>query len=260
MKILKLGLILGGSNAPSGSTDLNFTFSVNTATTGSTTSTQFQMPFKNIGFTTVDVDWGDGNTDTITTWNQAETLHTYSSSGIYTIKIANVVNGFAFNNGGDKAKINIVSNCGQLNINTLGAFFGCLNMTWTATDSPTIGTTDLGSTFRGCTAFNGNINNWDVSSVTNLFAFMYEANSFTGALDGWDIGSVTSIGYFANGATITTDNYDALLVSWEGQSPFVGLTNVNFGNSTFSLGTAADTARASLVSTYNWTITDGGGI
>ena len=89
---------------------------------------------------------------------------------------------------------------------------------------------------------------------------MYEANSFTGALDGWDIGSVSSIGYFANGATITTDNYDALLVSWEGQSPFVGLTNVNFGNSTFSLGTAADTARASLVSTYNWTITDGGGI
>lgn len=258
---LRKGLSLNTLNVGGGSAaDLNFTFSVNTATAGSTSSTQFQLPFIATGFTTVDVDWGDGNTDTITTWNQAETLHTYSASGIYTIKIANVVNGFSFNNGGDKAKINVVSNCGQLNINTTATFYGCSNMTWTATDAPTIGTNDMANTFRECTVFNGNVNNWDVSGVTNFFAFLYLANSFTGALDNWDIGSVTTIGFFANGATITTVNYDALLVSWEGQNPNSGFTNVNFGNSQYSLGSAAATARASLVSTYGWTIIDGGGI
>ena len=258
--------MLGGSNAPSGAAaDLNFTFSVNTATSGSTTSTQFQLPFVSTGFTTVDVDWGDGNTDTITTWNQAETLHTYSASGIYTIKIANVVNAFQFGGGGDKDKLNVVSNCGQLNLNTALAFNGCSNMTWTATDAPTISSTSLSGTFRECTAFDGNINNWDVSSVTNFFAFLYLANSFTGALDNWDIGSVTNFGFFGQGTTpgtgirMTTANYDALLVSWEGQSPNSGLT-VSFGESEYSLGSAAETARASLMSTYGWTLTDGGGI
>ena len=252
--------MLGGSNAPGGAADLNFTFSVNTATAGSTTSTQFRVPFVgNNGFTTVDVDWGDGTTDTITNPVQSETTHTYASSGIYTIKISGVVNAFQFGGAGDKDKLNVVSNCGQLNLNTPIAFNGCSNMTWTATDSPTISTTTLAGTFRECTSFDGNINNWDVSGVENFFAFLYLANSFTGPLDNWDIGSVTSFAFFANGATMTTVNYDALLVSWEGQSPNSGLSVV-FGNSQYSLGSAAATARASLVSTYSWTITDGGGI
>ena len=261
--MLGLGQTLGSFNA---SADLNFTFSVNTATSGSTSSTRFQLPFiANSGFTTVDVDWGDGNTDTITTYDQAETLHTYSASGIYTIKIANVVNGFAFANAGDKAKMNIVSNCGQLNLNTNLAFQGCSNMTWTASDAPTISSTSLSGTFRECTAFNGNINNCDVSGVENFFAFLYLANSFTGALDNWDIGSATVMGFFLSAAnestpSITTVNYDALLVSWEGQAPNEDLGNVHFGGSEFTLGSAAATARASLINTYGWTITDGGGI
>ena len=264
---LRKGLSLNTLNVGGGAAaDLNFTFSVNTATSGSSSSTQFELPFIATGFTAVDVDWGDGNTDTITTWNQAETLHTYSSSGIYTIKIANAVNGFSFNNGGDKTKINVVSNCGQLNINTTATFYGCSNMTWTATDAPTIGTNDMANIFRECTVFNGNVNNWDVSGVTNLFAFLYLANSFTGALDNWDIGSVTTIGFFGGSLTVgtgirmTTVNYDALLVSWEGQSPNSGLNNVSFGESEFTSGSAAETAKDSLETTYNWTITDGGGI
>ena len=59
---------------------------------------------------------------------------------------------------------------------------------------------------------------------------------------------------------MTTANYDALLVSWEGQAPNSGLGNVSFGESEFTLGSAAETARDSLETTYTWTITDGGGI
>jgi hypothetical protein len=239
--------------------DLNFTFSVNTATAGYSGSNQFQLPFVSVGFTAVDVDWGDGNTTTVTSLVQAQLRHTYASSGIYTIKISGVVNAFQFAGTGDKNKINVVSNCGQLNLNTALAFNGCTNLTWTATDAPTINTTTLAGTFRDCPAFDGNINNWDVSGVSNFFAFLYLSNSFTGPLDGWDIGSATNLSFFGTGINMTTPNYDALLVSWEGQSPNTGL-NPNFGTSRFSLGSAADTAQSSLRTTYSWGIIDSGGI
>jgi len=29
------------------------------------------------------VDWGDGNSDLITSWNQAEVTHTYATADIY---------------------------------------------------------------------------------------------------------------------------------------------------------------------------------
>jgi hypothetical protein len=45
---------------------------------------QIQLPLISTGNYNFVVDWGDGNTDTITVWNQAETLHTYATEGQYT--------------------------------------------------------------------------------------------------------------------------------------------------------------------------------
>jgi hypothetical protein len=42
------------------------------------------------------VDWGDGTTDEITSWNQAETTHAYAASGIYDIKIYGTIEGWSF--------------------------------------------------------------------------------------------------------------------------------------------------------------------
>ena len=70
----------------------SFVSNWNTANTsgGSSTSTQIQLPLESSGTYNFVVDWGDGNTDTITAWNQAETLHTYASSGTYTITILEI--------------------------------------------------------------------------------------------------------------------------------------------------------------------------
>ena len=73
----------------------------------------------------------------------------------------------------------------------------------------------------------------------------------------FNIGSATSITNFATGSTFTTAAYDAILIAWESQAPPTGLT-VNFGNSKYTAGGAAAAARASLISTYGWTISDGG--
>ena len=38
-----------------------------------------QLPLVETGNYNFSVNWGDGNTDTITAWNQAEVTHTYST-------------------------------------------------------------------------------------------------------------------------------------------------------------------------------------
>jgi len=55
--------------------------------------------------------------------------------------------------------------------------------------------------------------------------------------------------------TLSTDNYDALLLGWSVQS----LQNdvvFSGGNSTYSASSQG--ARDTLTGTYNWTVTDGG--
>ena len=70
-----------------------FEFTVKTDNAGVSTSTQFQLPLVSSLPLNAVVDWGDGNTDTITTFNQAETLHTYTSAGTYTISITGDLSG-----------------------------------------------------------------------------------------------------------------------------------------------------------------------
>ena len=62
-------------------------------------------------------------------------------------------------------------------------------------------------------------------------------------------------GMFLN-ATLSTSNYDALLIGWSALTLQNGVT-FHGGNSKFSTGAAA-TARQNLIDNFSWTITDGG--
>jgi hypothetical protein len=75
-----------------------FEFTINTAntSTGSTASDQFKLPLVSSLPLNAVVDWGDGSSDTITVWNQAETTHTYASSGTYTVSITGDLSGWMF--------------------------------------------------------------------------------------------------------------------------------------------------------------------
>ena len=404
---------------------------------GGSNTDQVQLPL--ISGKTYDmvVDWGDGTSDTITSYNQAETLHTYSSIGTYTITMTGTNGGLKFNNGGDKAKINQISQWGTLDISGNRSFKGCANLNVIATDAPIISATNIQNTFenctsltggcdnwdvsnvrtfngifKGCTNFNGDVSNWDVSSATKLnnvfhsctnfnqpigkwnvtsnvtnlasiffgcasfnqdlgswdvsgctelqtafrgcanldvsfvsnwnvssactkisgmffnigdnigttninhwdvsnvtsflqvfirtnfngditgwdvssgenFNAMFQESDFNqdiGSWDmsnatniknmvketpfdqdisGWDIANVTNMTTFMNGNTaFSTANYDALLVAWEAQTPQSNI-NVNFGDAQYTSGSSAETARTSLINTYNWTISDGGAV
>ena len=49
--------------------------------------------------------------------------------------------------------------------------------------------------FSGASAFNQNIDSWDVSNVTTLSRLFYKANSFNHDLNSWDTSSVTDMSY-----------------------------------------------------------------
>ena len=62
-----------------------------------------------------------------------------------------------------------------------------------------------------CTIFNENINNWDVSSVTDMYEMFNRASSFNQPLNSWDVSSVTSMSYMILGAS----SFNQPLNSWD---------------------------------------------
>ena len=171
-----------------------FSFSVQTQETGTSNNNQFQLPLVSAGAINMIVDWGDGTTDTITSYNQAETLHTYSPKGLYNIKITNPVLGWKFSGGADCLKMKLISNWGEFNFTTDFVFSGCSNMEGTATDTPVISTTNLEKTFLNCFLWNGVMDSWDVSSVTNMDTLLGGAQEFNQPLNSWDVSNVTDMG------------------------------------------------------------------
>ena len=185
----------------------------NFVTTWATTtpSETITLPLVSGGTYDFNVDWGDGSDDDITAYDQAEVTHTYATAGTYTVTIAGTIEGWQFNNAGDKTKIQTIESYGSLVITTSAAFYGCSNLTSTATDAPTISTTTLLDTFRSCTNFNGAIGNWDVSGVDNMGFMFLGASSFNQDLGSWDVSSVTNMSGMFSGAS----SFNQDIGSWD---------------------------------------------
>ncbi len=194
-----MGLIIAiqnsiGSTTTGRSVQKAFEFTINTAnlSTGSTTDTQFKLPLTTSTGLDCLVEWGDGSSDIITNHLAPEVTHTYASSGVYTVKITGSLLGWQFNNTGDRLKMLDVIKWSGLNISTDNGFYGCTNLTASATDAPLITNTSLIRYFAQCTNFNGNVGNWDTSSVANMRETFVSATAFNQPLN-WDTSNVSSM-------------------------------------------------------------------
>ena len=118
----------------------------------------------------------------------------------------------------------------------------------------TISATKFISMFYHAALFNQDISDWNTSSLNWAEYMFYEAGSFDQNLGDWNVTSVSGLDGMFERASLTTSNYDSILIGWASQSVNSGL-NFHGGNSTYCLGSNAYDV---LDNTYGWTITDDG--
>ncbi|WP_422105536.1 BspA family leucine-rich repeat surface protein [Winogradskyella sp.] len=210
------------------------------------------------------VDWGDGST---THGHTGSISHTYSSAGIYTVKITGDFPRIFFNDLGDKDKIQSVTQWGANPwISMVGAFSGCTNLDVTANDVPNLSNvTSFENIFKDCTSLIGTsaFNSWDVSTITSLQSAFRSCEVFDQDISSWDLSSLTNAQNMFEAAGVSKSNYDALLTGWSTDTS--GATNdgiddipigivFHAGNSQY----CAVVERQILTITNGWSITDGG--
>jgi surface protein len=232
----------------------------NTGNIGTSGDGQIKLPLEIGGNYNFVVDWGDGSIDTITSWDSPAATHSYPVSGSWVIGISGTIEGFRFNNEGDRVKLLEVQQWGPLRLgNSGGYFYGAVLLQITATDNLDFsGTTDLSFAFANCSTLTTipNLENWDVSNVTNMQSLFQNAVSFNQDLSAWNISNVTNMTDMLSSVTLSNENYEALLVSWSALSVQPNIV-FDAGNAVYT-SEAATLARNILSEApNNWTIHDG---
>lgn len=201
-------VLMGECGAPA------FVSTWKTDNAGVSGANQIKLPLVASGTYNFTVDWGDGNEDTITSWNQAAKTHTYAVPGTYTVTIRGTITGWSFNYAEDTAKITGISKWGPLNpgADASGFLAEARNLTITATDTLDLsGVTNMSGAFYGyMQASIPNINSWNVSSVQDMSS-MFGDGAFNSPINNWDTSNVTNM------ASMFSINWDfnQSLNSWD---------------------------------------------
>lgn len=163
------------------------------------------------------VDWGDGTT----TIEMGTATHTYptatstpisDATTVYQIKISGTFSAIYCNglNQAEKDKLLSIDQWGTGQWGSMFyAFSGCVNMQYNATDLSAV--TGLRATFQGCTSFDGDLSNWNTSSIVDMSYTFKNATAFNGNVTTWDVSNATAI--HATFSQATSFNQD--LKDWE---------------------------------------------
>lgn len=277
-------------------TQLPFKITVKTDNAGASNNNEFTIPIVGGNY---DVNCGDVGTTDGTDISGSYTC-SYPTAGTYNIAITGDIPHISFLTVGGDVKDNLkLQSIDQWGTGQWGsmenAFDNCIYMTLTATDVPDFSKlTSLRAMFAGASSFNGDIGNWNVSSVTdmsfmfvragsfnqdisrwdvrsvgNMRAMFSSANSFNQDLGSWDVGKVTNMTNMFTGAkSFTTTNYDKLMIGWSALADNTGVQNsVVLKVLTPKLSCYPGlpgpslpplVAKNNLINNYGWQIKDGG--
>jgi surface protein len=212
-----------------------------TNTVGSVTpSNQVKLPFNSGGTYNTVVNWGDGSSNTITSFNQAEATHTYATPGAYTISMTGTMTEISFVGAHDKNKILSIESWGPAKLSTsIGGsqFRTCefLNAPNCSDVLDTTGLTNIRQMFSDCIRLQsvGRMNEWNMSGITSIFSMFHMINAvsingigvFDQNLGAWDTSNMNTI----------QDAFRGCALFNNGGSP--DIQNWNVGNVTNMIGT-----------------------
>ena len=114
---------------------------------------------------------------------------------------------------------------------------------------------DMTFMFNEANSFNQDIGNWEVSKVRFMINMFSNALSFDRDIGNWNVANVISMQSMFNGTSLSTENYDAMLIGWAGLPSLQTGVVFDGGNSQYCSG---EDARQQLIDDFGWTITDGG--
>ncbi len=256
---------------------------------------QFTLPLKSgssldYNFT---VDWGDGSTSEVTSFDDLDKVHTYKKFGKYIVTITGVCEGFQ-NNSSSKNLLYEVMNLGNMGWKDLSYAFQDNDNLTKFLGGNTSNVTNMGYMFSGADRVHPNTSGWDTSNVTNMqqmfylalranpetrhwrtsniinmIGLFYGANQANPDTSGWDFTSVTynttrdmesrynSLKSLFLLSSLSIDNYSKFLISLNANSPTNSKTQKEINVGFLQYNASAVSARASLIA-KGWIIIDGG--
>ncbi len=208
-----------------------------------------------------------GTTDTSAVTNMANMFNKCSSltslnlSSLNTSSAINMAAMFRNCSGLTSLNVSNFNTSSTTNINSM--FRNCTSLTsLNVSNFNTSSAINMSSMFNNCTSLTSlNVSNFNTSSVANMSSMFRDCSSLTSLVGPEDfdiegLNETSDLNSFATNVPNGALDYDTLLVNWDAQDPFDGMAP-DFGGSKYSAGAPA-TARANLISTDSWTITDGG--
>lgn len=176
----------------SGEGGVSYPFIIRITTTASNTSVT--LPILDFGSFTPNfiVNWGDGNTGSVTSSTDLDKTHTYTSAGTYDISISGFMPGFKVNNNAAfRVLVVALIQWGTVGLRTID-FYGCSNLT----SIPGSGTLSLVGGYTGLgevISFANFMRSTGLTSIpSDLFAYSPNATTFSDTFTSTPITSIPS--------------------------------------------------------------------
>ena len=189
--------------------------------TTTTSSESFTLPCLNTGTYDAQIDWGDGSPiSDITTYNDADLVHTYATAGSYTVSITGTLPQIYFNNSGDKGKITSIKFADVGLASLANAFAGATNNT------SVTGVLNAGITNFSNAWYNNSLTSFPALDLSSGIYFQYAwyNNSLTAFPATIDLSNGTNFSHAWRGNSLTSfpslnlGSGENFASSWEGNN------------------------------------------
>ncbi|WP_422105445.1 BspA family leucine-rich repeat surface protein [Winogradskyella sp.] len=180
------------------------------------------------------VDWSyDGVTFNVEDANVTGSItHDYGTPGTYTVAISGTFPRIYFSYGGDRLKIQEVTQWGSTAWTSMElAFTGCEHLDITATDLPDLSqVTNVYNMLASCESLVGNssFNAWDVSNVETMEGMFFEATNFNQDISNWNVTAVENMAYMFSRAGLFNQDINSWNVASVTTMSYMFFGAVNF--------------------------------